>query len=471
MRPVRLLLLAGMLAAGVAAARAAPSVIGQFPATGATGICPDAPLRLDFDAPVMLGVGGKIVIRDAAGAVADTIDLAAAAQSRVVGGFPLRYQPVVADGTSVTIRPHRTLDYGRTYTVTIEPAVLAAPDGTPWAGLGAPWSFGTRAVPPAAGSSHLVVAADGTGDFATVQGAIDFIPAGHPGWVTVTVRRGLYGERVNLPKGKDRVILRGEDRHGTVIACANNAVFNPLHREMMGVQADEVVIRNLTLHNLTPKGGKQAEALRVQSDRCLLLEDDFASFQDTLRLDGRVAVTRCAIAGDVDFIWGAGTVFFDHCTLTALNNGYLVQARNGPGRLGYVFADCTVATAPGLTRFVLGRIDPAIYPASNVVFLRCRLGPGVSAAGWELDRGAGRAAPGAAGGLPPAPARSQPGSPTVDNAQPAPQVRFWEYGSMDLAGQPLPAAGRLPCSRQLTADEAAALSDPVAVLDGWRHNP
>ena len=471
MRPHRLVLLAGILAAGLATVRAELSVRARFPATGATQVCPDVPLRLDFDAPVLLGVAGKIVIRDGAGAVADTIDLAAATQTRLVGGFLLRYHPVAAEGASLTIRPHVTLGYGRTYTVTVEPAVLTAADGAPWTGLDAPWTFGTRDAPPAAGASSVTVAADGTGDFATVQGAIDFIPAGHSGWITVTVRKGVYGELVNLPKGKDRVILRGEDRHASVIACANNAVFNPRHREMMGVQANEVVIRDLTLHNLTPKGGKQAETLRVQSDRCLLLEDDFASFQDTLRLDGRVAVTRCAIAGDVDFIWGGGTVFFDHCAITALNKGFLVQSRNGPERLGYVFADCTIETAPGLTRFVLGRIDPMLYPSSNVVFLRCKLGPGISAAGWELDRGTDRSQAGSGGPLPPSRAVVHPGSAIVDNAQPAPQVRFWEYRSMDLSGQPLSVAGRLRCSRQLTAGEAASLSDAVAVLGGWKHNP
>lgn len=328
------------------------------------------------------------------------------------------------------------------------------------------------AVPAAWGSGTLTVAADGTGDFRTVQGAIDSIPPGRtdPGRITILVRRGVYPELVNLPPGKDRITLRGEDRHGSVIACANNAVMNPRHRAMMTVQADDIVIQNLTLHNLTPKGGKQAEALQLRGERCRLEDDDFFSFQDTLRLDGSVYVSNCRIEGDVDFIWGAGTVFFDRCTLRALNNGYLVQSRNGAGRLGYLFADCTIETAPAAAHVVLARIHPRGYPYSNVVFLRCRLGPGIAPEGWELDQGTDRdrrLAP------PPASAAAASSRPEgresalVDNAQPAPDVHFWEYQSSDLDGRPADVSHRLGVARQLTAAEAAPLADPARVLGAW----
>jgi len=437
----------------------------RTPAPGAAAVCPDSPLRVVLASPATLGSSGRIVIKDAAGTTADTIDLAAARQTRLVGGVSLRYQPVAVDGATVTIRPRVTLGYGKTYTVTIEPAVLGGQAVEPW-------SFSTRAAPPPATADDLTVAADGTGDFCTVQGAIDFIPAGRPERTTILVRRGIYNELVNIPQGKDRITLRGEDRHQSVIAGLNNAVLNPRHRTMMGVTANDIVIQNLTLRNLTPKGGRQAETLQLRGERCFLVDDDFYSFQDTLQLNGGVDVKNCFIAGDVDFIWGSGTVFFDRCTLRALNNGFLVQSRNGANRLGYIFSDCTIETAPGATHVVLARIHPKGYPYSNVAFLHCRLGPGIVPEGWELDQGTDRdrlLAP------PPASAAAAAARPEgresalIDNAQPAPNVHFWEYQSVDLSGQPADVSHRLPCSRQLTEDEAAPLSDATKVLGGWAH--
>ncbi|MSU53663.1 MAG: hypothetical protein EXS41_09795, partial [Opitutaceae bacterium] len=174
---------------------------------------------------------------------------------------------------------------------------------------------------------------------------------------------------------------------------------------------------------------------RVVLDRC-----DFKSFQDTLRLDGRVYVRECRIEGDVDFIWGGGTVYFDRCDILALHDGYLVQSRNGAEKFGYVFVDCLIDTVPDLKRFVLARIDPARFPHSHVAFLDCTLGAGVSAVGWIFDdRGA---------------------------AASKDTTRFWEFRSMTLAGKPADVSQRGAGSRQLTTAEAAQQRDLAHILGG-----
>ena len=214
---------------------------------------------------------------------------------------------------------------------------------------------------------------------------------------------------------------------------------------MFSAEADDFVLENLTLHNTTPKGGSQAEAIRVRADRVVLRGCDFKSFQDTLRLDGRVYVRDCYVEGDVDYVWGSGTVYFDRCTFHSVNNGYLVQSRNGADVLGYVFVDCRLTATPNVERTVLARIEPGRFPHSHVVFIDCAMGPHVSAAGWQLDKAPGAAAPG-----------------------PAAQIRFGEFQSTDLAGKPLDVSARLPASRQVSAGEAARLRDVGATLGGWR---
>lgn len=292
----------------------------------------------------------------------------------------------------------------------------------------------------------LVVAVDGSGDFRTVQAAIDAVPDHAATRTTILVKKGTYAELVVIPAEKKRLTLRGEDRKQTIIAATNNANLNPRRREMVSMMADDFRLENLTLHNTTPKGGSQAEAIRVRADRVVLEHCDFKSFQDTLRLDGRVYVRECYIEGDVDFIWGSGTVYFDRCDIFAVNDGYLVQSRNGADQLGYVFVDCRIDTRPDLKRFVLARIDPGRFAHSHVAFINCAMGRFVTPAGWIFD-GPGAGASKAT-------------------------TRFWEYQSTNLTGQPLDVSQRIAGSRQLTAIEAAQQRDIARVLGGADHwNP
>ena len=296
-------------------------------------------------------------------------------------------------------------------------------------------------------AKDLTVSADGAGDFKTVQAAVDAVPANSDSRTTILVKKGTYAELVVVAPEKRNLTLRGEDRKLTIIAATNNARLNPRRREMFSMMADDFRLENITLHNTTPKGGSQAEAIRVRADRVVLDRCDFKSFQDTLRLDGRVYVRECYIEGDVDFIWGGGTVYFDRCNIFAVNNGYLVQSRNGASQLGYVFVDCRIDTAPNLSRFVLARINPGRFPHSHVAFINCAMGKFITPAGWMFDG---------------------PGAGASKET-----TRFWEFQSTDLTGQPLDVSQRVAGSRQLTSEEAARQRDLAHVLggaDGWNPN-
>lgn len=293
-----------------------------------------------------------------------------------------------------------------------------------------------------AGAKDLVVAADGSGDFKTVQAAIDAAPANSDQRTVILVRRGTYAELVVVPAEKKNLTIRGEDRKQTMIAATNNARLHVGGRRCsFSVLADGFELENLTLHNTTPKGGTQAETLDLRADRGRIRHCDFRSFQDTLRINGRVYFDDCYVEGDVDFIWGSGTVYFNRCDLHALHDGYLVQSRNRADRLGYVFVDCTLTGEPDITRYVLARIDPAVYPYSHVAFINCRIGSFLSPAGWAFDG-------------PVATATKE-------------HIRFWEYQSTDLDGKPLDVSRRLAGSTQISANEAAQMRDVAGVLGGW----
>ena len=417
-----------------------------FPVPGATGVCTDATLQLGFGGPVEVGRSGAIQVFDQDSTRVDAIDLAAPSYLDLIGGRPFKtVRPVFVDGNRVTIHLHSgVLAPGRTYFVTLDRGVLQDASGRALPAIeGRAWSFTTRRKSPA-DPSRLVVAADGSGDFCTVQGAIDFVPAGNTRPTTISVRRGTYREIVFIT-GKHALTLRGEDRNETLIAAINNdALQHELgskFRALVGVEkVSGFVLENLTLHNQTPEGGSQAEALRVaDGDRVVLRNASFLSLQDTLQLSGRVYVDNCHVEGNVDFVWGEGTAYFERSELKTVGRaGYTVQARNTNGH-GYVFVDSRFTADAGVVGHWLGRIEADRFPKSHVAYIDCRIGPHVDARGWQV---------------------------TPERADRA-ALRFQEYRSMDLQGKLLDVGGRDRVGRQLTSREAALLRDKVHVFAGW----
>ena len=419
--------------------QAQPAVTELFPANQSANVCSDTPLRLVFNESVVVGDRGRIAVYRAADhKPADALDLGGAGFTNSFGGKLLRYDAIRITGNvaSVTLHSH-ALNPGEKYYVTIEPGVFRSGSGQEFGGFtnDAAWQFATRPALPK-GRTRLIVAADGTGDFCTPQGAVDYVPDDNQAAVEIFVRKGVYEGMVCIASDKNRIHFIGEDRRGAIIAGRNNDRFNPGRsgRALVSVEANDFVLENMTVRNTTPYGGSQAEALRVKGDRCVLRNDDFLSFQDTLLLSGSVYATNCHVEGDVDFIWGQGGAFFDRCELEAVHNGYYLQARNEEGRGGYVFAGCKLTSAPGVTKCLLARIDAERFPYSQAVFINCRMGAHVPPAGWEI-KGTNLS-----------------------------RLFFAEYHSTDLQGKPLDVTRRHPASRQLKENEAAELADPAKVL-------
>jgi len=445
----------GVVPAVAAGAGLPAHITGVFPAPGATEVCADAQLRIAFAGPTKAGKAGKILVWQTTGpdggtpVVVDSLDLADGGYTKQVGGKSFFYWPVVFEGSVATIILHAPLPIGGTYAVTVDDGVFIDTAGAPLPGIAddSLWTFSTTTTAPSV-KPALTVALDGTGDTCTIQGAIDLVPVGNTTPIEITLKAGTYREIV-YAASKRFVTLRGEDREKSIIAYANNENCNKgtASRALVTLAASsDWVIENLTIANQAPllSSNAQAEALHVEASRIIVRNANLFSNQDTLLLNGLVYIADSLIKGNVDYVWGTGTAYFERCELrTVARAGYTVQARNPATSYGYVFVDCKLtAESPNMTGHYLARTnfsDPSGAPACHVAFVNCQMGSHIDPKGWLVAVG------------------------SVDNSQ----VRFWEYQSTDPTGAPVDVSQRILESKQLDDASAAEMRDATVVLKGW----
>jgi pectinesterase len=477
-----------------------------FPANHAGNINPDTHLVLTFAGLPVIGKSGMIRVYDAAThRLVDTIDMSVPSgpdpsrrmkpaasiplnpsiptspttttpavrttpadlhdyQLNTIGGLPdFHFYPILVHGDTATITLHsHVLQYHHTYFVRIDPGVLTA-SGYSGITTDHAWNFTTKAAPPPANATRVVVAADGSGDFNTVQGAVDWAPSHPQHRITIFIKDGTYDEIVFFQHKSD-LTIRGEDRDRVHAGYGNNSAFNPpmpgpSRRCAFSIyNSTGIVLENFSITN---SYYGQAEGLLVSGSRNIVAHMNIRGSGDALNLRGSVYLTDTRIVGDGDTILGVGPAFFDHCTIESA--GPFMWIRNTRANHGNVFVDCTFlarklelpdnAGAPPPRPTMPARRGPGPvlarlpmnhglnYPYAEAVLIHCRLS-GIPAEAW--------------------------GPVEVSPAH----LHLWEFDSTDLDGHLIDTSHRNPASRQLTlpmdSTTIANYSDPAWVLDGWK---
>jgi polygalacturonase len=250
----------------------------------------------------------------------------------------------------------------------------------------------------------LYVAADGTGDFYSIQRALDAAPA--TGGALVLVAPGIYREVLTIDKPGIQLRSANPDASKTVVVNDRSAGANggTLHSATVNVTADNFFAENITFENdynrTHPQlyAGSQALALLVTGDRAVFHNVRLLGNQDTVYagsrnctpdgancIPARQYFSDCYIAGNVDFIFGDGKAAFEHCEIhsTTHAGGYLTaQAKHYPEEdSGFVFNHCKLTADPDVTGNVyLGR---PWRPYATVVFLDTEMDDRIDPAGWR----------------------------------------------------------------------------------------
>ena len=235
-----------------------------------------------------------------------------------------------------------------------------------------------------------VVAQDGSGDFFTVQEAINAVPDFRKDVrTTILIRKGTYKEKLIIPESKINISLIGEN--GAVLTYDGFANKKNVFGENMGtsgssscyIYAPDFYAENITFENSSGPVG-QAVACFVSADRVYFKNCRFLGFQDTLYTyskQSRQYYEDCYIEGTVDFIFGWSTAVFNRCHIHSKRDGYVTAPSTDKGKkYGYVFYDCKLTAEPEATKVYLSR---PWRPYAQAVFIRCELGKHIFPIGWN----------------------------------------------------------------------------------------
>lgn len=236
----------------------------------------------------------------------------------------------------------------------------------------------------------LVVAKDGSGDFFSVQEAINAVPDFRKGKrTTILVRKGVYKEKIAIPKSKQHISLIGEE--GTVLSYDDYARKLNRFGEEKGtsgsascyIYGPDFYAENITFENTAGPVG-QAVACFVSADRVYFKKCRFLGFQDTLytyQKGSRQYYEDCYIQGTVDFIFGWSVAVFNRCHIHSLGKGYVAAPSTDQHQAyGYVFYDCQLTADEGVEKVYLAR---PWRPYAKAVFIRCNLGKHITPEGWN----------------------------------------------------------------------------------------
>lgn len=213
----------------------------------------------------------------------------------------------------------------------------------------------------------IFVARDGTGQFRNVAEAIEVCRAFMDYHKVIFVKRGTYKEKLIVPQWLTNIEICGEDRDETVITWDDHAniLYPPTGKGMSTFRTYTVLVagygitfKNITIENNAAKLG-QAVALHTEGDRLTFINCRFLGNQDTIYTGNagtRLYFKDCYIEGTTDFIFGPSTAWFEHCSIYCKQDSYITAASTPKDQaFGYVFNDCTITAAPGVTKLYLGR--------------------------------------------------------------------------------------------------------------------
>ncbi|RDX68429.1 putative pectinesterase/pectinesterase inhibitor, partial [Mucuna pruriens] len=195
---------------------------------------------------------------------------------------------------------------------------------------------------------HATVAKDGSGQFKTIEEAINSYPKNHQGRFLVYVKAGVYDEYILVDKKKINLLIYGDGPTKTIITGRKNFA--------EATVADDFMAKSIAFENTAGAEGHQAVALRVQGDRSVFFDCALRGYQDTLYAHAhRQFYRNCEISGTIDFIFGYATTLIQNSKIIVRkpkSNQQNIVVADGTGQknmpTGIVLHNCEIMADPSL---------------------------------------------------------------------------------------------------------------------------
>jgi pectinesterase len=239
---------------------------------------------------------------------------------------------------------------------------------------------------------QITVAQDGSGNYRTIQEALNAVPEGNAKRVIIKVKNGTYKEVIIVDATKNFISLIGEDKTKTVLTFNNHAgtklpngdTLNTWTCASAFVYGNDFHAENITFENNAGFTAGQAVALRVEGNRASFKNCSMLGNQDVLFLSGsgvKHYFEDCYIEGSTDFIFGAATAVFKNCSIHSKKNSHVTAAStNSIIPFGFVFFDCKLTADTAFKKVSLGR---PWSPTASVTYINCWMGDHILPEGWN----------------------------------------------------------------------------------------
>jgi pectinesterase len=291
----------------------------------------------------------------------------------------------------------------------------------------------------------MTVAADGSGNYKTVQQAFDAVAANNKKPVTIFIRNGIYKEKLHLDSGKRNVTLQGEGKFNTILTYDDHTgkispggdTISTYTSQSFLMRADHFTAKDITFQNDAGYSAGQAVAIQITGDEAAFINCRFIGNQDVLfpsKPATRQYFERCYIEGTTDFIFGPSVAWFEQCHIHSKKNSHVTAASTPKDQeFGYVFNDCILTGDTILHNVSLGR---PWRPFANVVYIHCYIDTHIMSQGWS----------------------------NWNNTENYKTARYAEYNNYGPGAQP---ALRASWAKQLSDEEVKKYS-LKNVLKGWK---
>lgn len=252
------------------------------------------------------------------------------------------------------------------------------------------------------------VSKNGSATYKTINEALAAAKSYKDEPVTIFIAPGVYKERLEIKKpfltlakeGDGEVVIT--ESYYARMKMEDGSNRGTFRTYTMLIDTHDFTANDITIRNDAGPGDEvgQAVAVYADGDRITFNNCRLIGSQDTLftgplppkelqpngfigpkqfdpRINGRQYYNHCYICGDVDFIFGSATAYFEECEIYSINrnkevNGYCTAPSTPEGQeFGYVFESC---------KFTSNCQDSTVYlsrPWRNFaksVFLNCELG-------------------------------------------------------------------------------------------------